>query len=294
MDLSAWSRAIRSPQFVQLDREISGRAIQTLCRISTCPNVHECWSSGQVALCVGGTGVAAARSEVDQPPPLDGDEPGRVAAQIGPLGLGFVAIGGVALSSLPDAGAWLLARSCLEVRRASPMTGVVLEVSDFAGKGQLSAEVIATKPQIFSHDLEVVPRLYAALRPGFDYQRSLDVLAQAKGAGLVTKSHLSLGQDESLDEAVAVMDDLRSVGCDLLTLGQHLTPKRWVKSEVFVELAKVAQQLGFTGVLAGTEVRSCYQMTQLWNQHTANQESLGGEGSAAGSFPDSSSEPKLF
>jgi lipoic acid synthetase len=133
--------------------------------------------------------------------------------------------------------------------------------------------VFSARPEVFAHNLETVPRIFRRIRPGFRYERSLDVLRLAHRAGLVTKSNLILGMGETRDEIAPAMADLRSAGCDLLTITQYLRPSakhhpvdRWVKPEEFVELRDEALAMGFAGVMAGPLVRSSYRAGRLYGQ----------------------------
>jgi lipoic acid synthetase len=137
-------------------------------------------------------------------------------------------------------------------------------------------QVFETKPEVFAHNLETVPRIFKQIRPAFRYERSLDVITQARDFGLITKSNLILGMGESRDEVSQALTDLRSAGCDLITITQYLRPSakhhpvvRWVKPNEFVELSKEAEDIGFLGVMSGPLVRSSYRAGRLYNQAMA-------------------------
>jgi lipoic acid synthetase len=137
-------------------------------------------------------------------------------------------------------------------------------------------QVFETKPEVFAHNLETVPRIFKQIRPAFRYERSLDVITQARDFGLITKSNLILGMGESRDEVSQALTDLRSAGCDLVTITQYLRPSakhhpvvRWVKPNEFVELSKEAEDIGFLGVMSGPLVRSSYRAGRLYNQAMA-------------------------
>jgi lipoic acid synthetase len=180
---------------------------------------------------------------------------------------------GVARDDLPDGGAWLYAQTCREIHQAVPGCGVELLIPDFtADPGQL-AEVFSAAPEVLAHNIETVPRIFRRIRPGFRYERSLEVLRLARAAGLVTKSNLILGMGEERAEISGAMADLREAGCELLTITQYLRPsarhhpvERWVTPEEFDELGEEAQELGFAGVMSGPLVRSSYRAGRLYRQ----------------------------
>jgi lipoyl synthase len=154
-----------------------------------------------------------------------------------------------------------------------PGCGVELLIPDFNAVPELIGEVFGARPEVLAHNIETVPRIFRQIRPGFRYERSLEVLAAAKTAGLITKSNLILGMGEERDEIRAAMLDLRSADCDLLTITQYLRPsarhhpvERWVTPEEFSELEKLAAELGFAGVMSGPLVRSSYRAGRLYRQ----------------------------
>jgi lipoic acid synthetase len=189
------------------------------------------------------------------------------------MGLRYATVTGVARDDLADGGAWLYAQTAIEIHQAVPGCGVELLVPDFnANPGQL-AQVFAAQPEVFAHNLETVPRIFRRIRPGFRYERSLDVLRLAHEAGLVTKSNLILGMGETRGEIAPAMADLRAAGCDLLTITQYLRPSarhhpvdRWVHPDEFVALREEALAMGFAGVMSGPLVRSSYRAGRLYAQ----------------------------
>ena len=147
---------------------------------------------------------------------------------------------------------------------------------DFSGNPQLLNQVFETRPEVFAHNLETVPRIFKEIRPAFRYERSLNVITQARDFGLITKSNLILGMGETRDEVTQALQDLRDAGCDLITITQYLRPTakhhpviRWVKPNEFVELSKEAEEIGFLGVMSGPLVRSSYRAGRLYNQAMA-------------------------
>jgi lipoic acid synthetase len=189
------------------------------------------------------------------------------------MGLKYATVTGVARDDLPDGGAWLYAQTAREIHQAVPGCGVELLIPDFTGDAAQLAEVFSAAPEVLAHNIETVPRVFRRIRPGFRYERSLQVLAAARAAGLVTKSNLILGMGEERDEVVQAMRDLRGAGCELLTITQYLRPssrhhpvERWVPPEEFAELGDEAAGLGFAGVMSGPLVRSSYRAGRLYRQ----------------------------
>jgi lipoic acid synthetase len=153
---------------------------------------------------------------------------------------------------------------------------VELLVPDFDAKPDLLAEVFGSGPEVLAHNVETVPRVFRRIRPGFRYERSLDVIRQARSAGLVTKSNLILGLGETREEVTETLHDLHDAGCELVTITQYLRPsarhhpvERWVKPEEFVQLKEEAENIGFSGVLSGPLVRSSYRAGRLYEQAVA-------------------------
>jgi lipoic acid synthetase len=187
--------------------------------------------------------------------------------------LRYATVTGVARDDLPDEGAWLYAETIKQIHKKSPGTGVEILVPDFSGNALLLKKVFDARPEVFAHNVETVPRIFKEIRPAFSYERSLDVITQARNYGLVTKSNLILGMGETIDEISQAMRDLHDAGTDILTITQYLrpTPKhhpvsRWVKPQEFVELKNEAEAIGFLGVLSGPLVRSSYRAGRLWAQ----------------------------
>ena len=159
---------------------------------------------------------------------------------------------------------------------ALPGTGVELLIPDFDADPAQLAEVFSSRPEVLAHNVETVPRIFRRIRPGFRYERSLDVIRQARAAGLVTKSNLILGMGEERAEVSEALQDLHEAGCELITITQYLRPSprhhpvdRWVKPEEFVELAEEAEEIGFAGVMSGPLVRSSYRAGRLYEQALA-------------------------
>ena len=192
------------------------------------------------------------------------------------MGLRYATVTGVARDDLPDGGAWLYGQTCREIHAAVPGCGVELLIPDFNGDAGPLGVVFAARPEVLAHNIETVPRIFRRIRPGFRYDRSLDVLRQARDAGLITKSNLILGMGEERSEISAALADLRAVGCDLVTITQYLRPSvrhhpidRWVPPDEFNELRDEAIGLGFAGVMSGPLVRSSYRAGRLYRQAVA-------------------------
>jgi lipoic acid synthetase len=210
-----------------------------------------------------------------EPLAVEDDEPERVAEASARLGLKHVVITSVTRDDLPDGGAEHFYRCVLAVRKR---TGAAVEVltPDFLGDTAAIDRVIEAQPEVFNHNTETVPRFYRKVRGRADYQRSLDLLARVKrlAPNLVTKSGLMLGLGETWDELLAVFADLRAAGCDVLTMGQYLTPTlkhipvaRYLPPSEFDALADLARKLGFRQVVAGPFVRSSYHADEMVSPH---------------------------
>jgi len=271
------TRMRMGPEYTALTELVRAEGLHTVCQEAGCPNIFECWEDREATFLIGGDQCTRrcdfCQIDTGKPQPLDEDEPRRVAASVAAMGLRYATVTGVARDDLPDGGAWLYAQTCVEIHAAVPGCGVELLVPDFNASPELLARVFAARPEVFAHNLETVPRIFRRIRPGFRYERSLDVLRQAHAAGLVTKSNLILGMGETRSEIAPALADLRAAGCDLLTITQYLRPSlrhhpvdRWVKPEEFVELREEALALGFAGVMSGPLVRSSYRAGRLYGQ----------------------------
>jgi lipoic acid synthetase len=271
------TRLRTGPAYTELKGLVRAEGLHTVCEEAGCPNIFECWEDREATFLIGGDQCTRrcdfCQIDTGKPAPLDTDEPRRVAESVAAMGLRYATITGVARDDLADGGAWLYAQTVREIHLAVPGCGVELLAPDFNADPALLAAVFDAAPEVFAHNLETVPRLFKRIRPGFRYERSLDVLRAAHEAGLVTKSNLILGMGESRDEIVPAMADLRGAGCDLLTITQYLRPsvrhhpvERWVRPEEFIELREEALGLGFAGVMAGPLVRSSYRAGRLYAQ----------------------------
>jgi lipoic acid synthetase len=278
----AWikTRAKMGPEYTQLHALVKREGLHTVCQAAGCPNIYECWEDREATFLIGGDQCTRrcdfCQIETGRPAALDRDEPRRVAQSVHDMQLRYATITGVARDDLADGGAWLYAETVRQIHQANPGTGVELLAPDFNAVPQLLAQVFASRPEVFAHNIETVPRIFKAIRPGFRYDRSLDVIRQAHSDGLVTKSNLILGMGEERGEISQALADLRGVGCELITITQYLRPSsrhhpvtRWVQPQEFVELREEAEQVGFLGVMSGPLVRSSYRAGRLYQQAIA-------------------------
>jgi len=270
-------RAKMGPEYTDLKGLVRREGLHTVCEEAGCPNIYECWEDREATFLIGGDQCTRrcdfCQIDTGRPAEFDADEPRRVADSVATMGLRYATITGVARDDLPDGGAWLYAETVRQIHKQLPGCGVELLIPDFNAKPDQLAEVFSSRPEVLAHNLETVPRIFKRIRPGFRYERSLDVLTQARADGLVTKSNLILGMGEEYDEVVQAMRDLFDAGCELLTITQYLRPSvrhhpidRWVKPDEFVALREEAERIGFAGVMAGPLVRSSYRAGRLYRQ----------------------------
>jgi lipoic acid synthetase len=271
------TRAVMGPEYTALKSLVKTEGLHTVCESAGCPNIFECWEDREATFLIGGDQCTRrcdfCNIDTGKPADYDTDEPRRVAESVQTMGLRYATVTGVARDDLPDGGAWLYAETVRQIHDAMPGIGVELLIPDFNGEPVLLDEVFASRPEVLAHNVETVPRIFKRIRPGFRYERSLDVITQARAAGLVTKSNLILGMGEDRSEISAALQDLHDAGCELITITQYLRPsprhhpvERWVKPEEFVELAEEAEEIGFAGVLSGPLVRSSYRAGRLYAQ----------------------------
>jgi lipoic acid synthetase len=270
-------KAKMGPEYTELKGLVKREGLHTVCEEAGCPNIYECWEDREATFLIGGDQCTRrcdfCQIDTGKPAALDRDEPRRVAESVQAMGLRYATVTGVARDDLPDGGAWLYAETVRQIHALNPGTGVELLIPDFNAKPDQLAEVFGSRPEVLAHNVETVPRIFKRIRPAFRYDRSLDVITQARAAGLVTKSNLILGMGEEIDEIVQALRDLHEAGCELVTITQYLRPSprhhpvnRWVKPEEFVELNAEAEKIGFAGVLSGPLVRSSYRAGRLYQQ----------------------------
>ncbi|MFA7323168.1 MAG: lipoyl synthase [Candidatus Nanopelagicales bacterium] len=268
------------PEYLQIRELVKSEGLHTVCQEAGCPNIYECWEDREATFLIGGEQCTRrcdfCQIDTGRPAPLDRDEPRRVAESVRTMQLRYATVTGVARDDLEDEGAWLWAETIRMIHELNPTTKVEVLVPDFNGNPVLLQEVFEAKPEVFAHNLETVPRIFKRIRPAFDYARSLDVLQQARTAGMVTKSNLILGLGEDIAEVTQALHDLYEAGCELITITQYLRPtnrhhpvERWVRPEEFVDLKALATEIGFAGVLSGPLVRSSYRAGRLYEQAIA-------------------------
>ncbi|SCE70654.1 lipoic acid synthetase [Micromonospora matsumotoense] len=270
-------KAKMGPEYTELRGLVSREGLHTVCQEAGCPNIYECWEDREATFLIGGDQCTRrcdfCQIDTGKPAEFDADEPRRVAESVATMGLRYATITGVARDDLPDGGAWLYAETVRQIHALRSGCGVELLIPDFNAVPEQLAEVFGARPEVLAHNVETVPRIFKRIRPAFRYERSLDVIRQARADGLVTKSNLILGMGEERAEVSQALRDLHEAGCELITITQYLRPTprhhpvtRWVKPEEFVELRAEAEEIGFAGVMSGPLVRSSYRAGRLYQQ----------------------------
>ena len=271
------TRAKMGPEYQALQALVKTEGLHTVCQEAGCPNIYECWEDREATFLIGGSQCTRrcdfCQIDTGKPAEFDADEPRRVGESVTQMQLRYATVTGVARDDLEDEGAWLYAETIRQIHQQSPGTGVEILVPDFSGNPDLLKLVFDAAPEVFAHNVETVPRIFKQIRPAFRYERSLDVITQARDYGLVTKSNLILGMGETTEEIIQALKDLHDAGTDIITITQYLRPTprhhpvdRWVKPQEFVELKGIAEDIGFIGVLSGPLVRSSYRAGRLWAQ----------------------------
>lgn len=265
------------PQYTEIRNMVASEGLHTVCQEAGCPNIYECWEDREATFLIGGEQCTRrcdfCQIDTGKPDPVDLDEPRRVAESVQKMALRYATVTGVARDDLPDEGSWLYAETIRQIKLLNPDTGVEVLIPDFSANPELLAIVFATRPEVLAHNVETVPRIFKSIRPAFRYDRSLNVITQARDAGLVTKSNLILGMGEEEAEIDQALVDLHEAGCDLITITQYLRPSkrhhpvtRWAPPEEFVSWEKRAYEIGFAGVMSGPLVRSSYRAGRLYAQ----------------------------
>jgi lipoyl synthase len=263
--------------------------LHTVCEEAACPNIGECWGKRHATVMIMGDtctrACAFCNVRTGRPGPLDQSEPDRVARAIAELKLAHVVVTSVDRDDLADGGAGHFAATIEAIREAAPATSIEVLTPDFFRKEGALERVLAARPDVFNHNLETVPSLYRRIRPGARYDHSLRLLERAKKLdGIVfTKSGIMVGLGESRNEVLAVMDDMRSVGVDFLTIGQYLQPTRkhaaidhFVTPQEFASYKSEAYAKGFLLVAASPLTRSSYHAAEDFARlKRARQASLG-------------------
>ena len=267
----AWLRveAKMGNEYLGLRKTMRSLKLVTVCEEAGCPNIYECWADGTATFMINGERCTRACGfclvDTAHPLPLDPNEADRVASAVADMHLGHAVITAVARDDLADGGAASFAETILAVRTKNPKTTVEVLIPDFKGDERALKTVFDVHPDVLNHNLETVLRLQRAVRPSASYARSLAVLARAKDAGLLTKSGIILGMGERDEEVIGALCDLRSVGVEIVTIGQYLRPSashlpvsRFVRPEEFESLAESARAMGFRHVEASPLTRSSY------------------------------------
>ena len=280
-----WLR-VRMPgggRYEDVRKTLKELKLATVCEEASCPNMGECWGSGTATVMLMGEictrGCRFCDVASGMPGPLDPLEPRHLAEAVGRLGLDYLVVTSVNRDELSDGGASHFAQAIVELRRAAPKTLVEVLTPDFQGSRDSLQMIIDAQPTVAAHNVETVERLTPRVRDRrATYAQSLEVLQVYKQGGMRTKSSLMLGLGETRDEVVQAMRDLRSAGCDILTLGQYLRPsdkhlpvEEFVRPEVFDELRATGLSLGFRFVASGPLVRSSYKAGEFFVRNWVEQ-----------------------
>jgi lipoic acid synthetase len=274
MKLPAWikAQAPSAPEVAQLKAILRDAKLHTVCEEASCPNLGECFKHGTATFMILGDLCTRRCPFCDvghgKPLPPDPEEPAHLAQTLAAMGLKYVVITSVDRDDLKDGGARHFVDCIRAARAASPGTRIEILTPDFRGRLDIALDILAADPpDVMNHNLETVPRLYKACRPGADYAHSLLLLKRfkARRPGVPTKSGIMLGLGETDAEVVAVLNDLRAHDVDMLTIGQYLQPsghhlpvERFVTPEQFGEFERIALEMGFKSVASGPMVRSSY------------------------------------
>ena len=259
------------PNYMSLRERFRAEELHTVCEEARCPNIGDCWERGTATFMILGDictrACAYCAVTTGLPQGLDLQEPVRLAETVERLGLRYVVITSVNRDDLPDGGAFIFAQCVRQIRSRSPECKVELLIPDFEGNWDALESTMDAGPDTLNHNIETVRRVFRRVRPKGDYDQSLELLRRVKELSpkAVTKSGMMVGLGETWDELVDTMRDLRSVDCDLLTIGQYLRPSqkhapvtKWYTPAEFDELRLEGEALGFHHVASGPLVRSSY------------------------------------
>jgi len=266
-------RITTNDRFLDVRKLIQSRKLHTVCQSAACPNQKECWNAGTATFMILGNICSRwcrfCNVPKGSPAGIDAEEPERIADAVLSLQLRYAVITSVTRDDLADGGADIFAQTIQAIRSKLPGCRIEVLIPDFLGSFTSLRVVLDAKPDVLNHNVETVPSLYPSVRPQAVYQRSLDLLSNAKSCGAVTKTGIMLGLGEREDEISAVLHDLISVKCDILTIGQYLQPghnhlpvKKYYKPEDFFRFRDQALSMGFSRVDAGPLVRSSYHAEQ--------------------------------
>ncbi len=256
-------------RYTETKRIVDSHCLHTICSSGRCPNMGECWGKGTATFMIGGDICTRCckfcNTQTGKPLPLDPDEPTHVAESIALMKLSHAVITSVDRDDLPDLGAAHWARTIREIKRLNPETTVEVLIPDFQGKKDLIAQVIEACPEIISHNMETVKRITPLVRSAARYDTSLEVISQIADSGITAKSGIMAGLGETPEEVEELMDDLRRVGCRILTIGQYLQPSHkhypvaeYVTPAQFASYKEIGLAKGFDQVESAPLVRSSY------------------------------------
>ncbi len=261
--------------FIKVRNRLREHGLKTVCENAACPNRNECWNAGTATFLI--LGDHCTRScrfcniSKGTPCPIDRDEPQRIADAVSSLGLSYAVVTSVTRDDLPDGGAAHFTETILAIRRTSPTCRIEVLIPDFRGSVSALDRVLDAGPDVLNHNVETVPSLYPRVRPEADYPRSLGVLARACRRGCTAKSGLMVGLGETRSEVRSAMLDIRGTGCEILTIGQYLQPRRdllpvarFYRPEEFAELQEEGRALGFREVVSAPLARSSYRAESAW------------------------------
>jgi len=274
-----WLR-VKAPQFERVGKvkeTLRELKLNTVCEEASCPNIGECFQKGTATFLIMGPACTRACPYCDidfekKPQALDPLEPLHLAEAVEKMGLNHVVITSVNRDDLPDEGASQFVRCINEVRKVSPQTTIELLIPDLCGNWDALATILEAQPDVLNHNIETIPRLYRRVRPQGDYARSLQLLQKTRELApwIYTKSGLMVGWEETEAEVKSVMDDLRNVDCDIVTIGQYLQPtqkhlgvKQFVTPETFAEWRQYGEAIGFLQVVSSPLTRSSYHAEQV-------------------------------
>jgi lipoyl synthase len=271
-------RYVRSETFETVMSTKEELGLVTVCEEARCPNRHECWSAGTATfmlmgdICTRRCGFCAVTKGA--PRELDADEPKKTGIATAKLGVKHAVITSVNRDELPDGGAQHFADTVTAIRTHSPDTRIELLVPDFLGDSAALALVLDSGPHVVAHNMETIPRLYRRVRPQAMFERSLQVLREiSQYDGVISKTGMMLGLGETDEEIEDAMWSIRETGCEILSLGQFLSPtikhlavERWVTPDTFDRLAAVGRSMGYRYVEAGPMVRSSYMAHRPFEQ----------------------------
>lgn len=288
--LPAWlKRPLPSGDFSHTKDIVAESGVATVCQEARCPNLSECWSKRHATFMILGDKCTRrchfCAVETARPEPPAGDEPKRLAEAVAKLALRHVVITAVARDDLDDEGSGHFAQCVEAIHEQCPATTVEVLPADFHARRDCIETLCAAEPELFNHNIEMVERLTPRFRPQAKYRRSLDVLRIVKeiAPNLITKSGIMVGLGETTDELHATFNDLREVGCDVLTIGQYLQPtltghaevQRFYAPEEFDHLAEYARSIGFLSVASGPFVRSSYNADEVFLESRRRQGAIG-------------------